>query len=276
MSPRFESGGGQGAEYHLDEDRCLDLLNGLMSPEEKLKALAHMEGCVACESLVRARVSDWERSRSEIEEVTRRLRPEPNLSDMRTRDVGAPAGFGAGIRAILRRRAVRVSVGVAAAALAVITAVMLFRGPAEGPQLDLLPDISADLRFRAEEAPPSGEFVAGMAAYSKHDFVKAIALLEKAQVPPAHTNFKVLYLGSALAWDGRYDDAIAVLRPLVAETLPEPWGAGVLWTYFVSLHRSGDHARADSLADVLAQEPDALGERARRYLRRDVQSEPSR
>ena len=276
MSPRFESHGGQGAEYHLDEDRCLDLLNGLMSPEEKLKALAHMEACPACESLVRARVSEWERSRSEIEEVIGRLRVEGNLGAVRTPAIGFLGRLGAGLRTGFRRRLIRVSVGLAAAALAVFIARTVSRDPAGGPQLDLLPDISADLRFRADETAPSGEFAAGMAAYNKRDFAGAVELLRKAQVPAAQTTFKDVYLGSALAWNGRYDEAIAVLQPLVTETLPEPWGAGVLWTYFVSLHRSGDHARADSLAEELSQESDALGERARRYLHRDVHSEPSR
>ena len=274
MSPRFESHGGQGAEYHLDEDRCLDLLNGLMSPEEKLKALAHMEACPACESLVRARVSEWERSRSEIEEVIGRLRVEGNLGAVRTPAIGFLGRLGAGLRTGFRRRLIRVSVGLAAAALAVFIARTVSRGPAGGPQLDLLPDISADLRFRAEDTAPSGEFAAGMAAYNKRDFAGAVELLRKAQVPAAQTTFKDVYLGSALAWDGRYKEAIAVLRPLTTEALPEPWGAGVLWTYLVSLHRSGDHARADSLANVLAQQSDALGEKARRYLHRDGPSEP--
>lgn len=277
MSTRSEQGGGQEAEYHLDEDRCLDLLNDLLPPEEKLKALAHMEACPACERFVRARVSAWERSRSEIEDVHGRLDVESDLGDMRTPAVGPPARLGAGLRAGFRRRSVRVSVGLAAAALAVFIATTLLRGPAEELELDLLPDISADLRFRAtEEFAPTGEFAAGTAAYKEHDFAAAIALLRKAEVPAAHATFKNVYLGSALAWDGRYDEAVAVLQPLATEVLPEPWGGAVLWTYFVSLHRSGNHARADSLANILAQESDALGERARRYLHRDGPLEPHR
>ena len=265
MSER-PSGGDEG--QHLDEDRCLDLLNDLLSPDEKQRALAHMKRCPECEEFVRARVSEMEKSRSQINDVRGRLEA---VIGRETRSEGSWFDrFFEGLRRAYGHRPLRIASGLVVAVLALLLFVPLSRKTAREPRLTVLPDIPADLRFRSgEETSPADQFLAGLTAYNKRDFSRAAALLSEAEVTDVYATFKKVYLGSALAWDGKYKEAVSVLQPVSNETIPEPWGSGFRWTYFVALYKTGESAAADSLANILAGEAGEIGERARQYLRLD-------
>jgi hypothetical protein len=267
MPDRSEENTGKSPELHLDEDLCMDLLNGLLPAEEVQRTLAHMDECPSCEAFVRARVSELERSRSQIEEVRDRLKM---VADRKRGAEGSFLDrFFAELRRSLRRRPVQVGAALAAVIIAVLLILPQLQQSPYEPELIVLPDISADLRFRADdESPFSIEFTSGLRAYNRGDFPDAVGILKKARATDAYAAIKDVYLGSALAWCGRYEEAVNILRPLSSEVLPELWDKGFRWTYLVALYQTGHSSIADSLAQLLAAEEDAFGERARQYLGR--------
>jgi len=153
-----------------------------------------------------------------------------------------------------------------AAALAVLLVVLLPRlsGPPGSDRLRWLPTSFNDARFRASTASvPSRAFEEGLDAYSRRDLRRAIRSLEEAQVSEPLETIRRVYLGSALAWSGRFPEAVDVLQDVSDPALPDPWGSEARWTLWVALKGMGRASTADSLLSVLVEEPGDVGQRAR-------------
>jgi len=126
-----------------------------------------------------------------------------------------------------------------------------------------LPESTGDLQIRAATETVDPTLAAGFEAYASHDAETAIALLQSAEATGRLEILRKIYLGNALAWEGKYAEAAAILTTVRARILPDPWGSESRWTLYVALRESGDATAADSLLRVLATERGEGGERAR-------------
>ena len=85
---------------------------------------------------------------------------------------------------------------------------------------------------------------------------------ERLDLADALDSMRRIDLGSALAWRGRHDEAIAALEPVPLDLVPDPWAAEARWTLHLALRGAGQDAPAGDLLVELASEPGELGERA--------------
>ncbi len=277
---------------HLDEHGCLDLLHGLLSVEEEERILAHLADCPACEKRLQERAADVARM-----EATRVLRFPPGrdpVLEKRGTAVRSPdiekhraRGFVGqtwrNLQAAWRQPRFRLAGGLAGG-LAVVAAVSLLiiwphylRTP-EAPEapgaapIHLLPSYSFQLQPReVPGAGPREDLRAGLEAYENRDFERAVEALRTAREPEldrVHQMVRDIYLGSALAGMGKYEEAVEVLREVKLQLVPDPWGCEARWALYVALRGCGQEAAADSLLRVLASEPGEVGDRARRLWQR--------
>lgn len=253
-----------GSDPHLDDDRRLDLLHGLLPDAERERALAHLEACAACEELLRADAAAHERLRARGAPPALAALP-PRATAPSPAGPVRPAAARLRLAAAWRRPPVRWA-AVAMAAAAVLALIVLPRGGGDAwPALSRLPAAGGEVLVRGGDGrtAPDGELGRALAAYERGDWDRAAELLSRLEAPPALRTLRDVYLGSALAWQGNHRRAAAVLAPVAGAALPDPWGSEARWTLYVSLRRSGQEARADSLLAVLSREPFELGERAR-------------
>jgi hypothetical protein len=240
--------------FHLDEDLCLDLLHGLLDADARERALDHMAACPACDRLFQLRAAALERLRA---------RPVPVAVAPSATTAALPGGW----RVILGRPVAR---GLAAGLVAASVALLLLLGPGVRRDpvvqpLPWLPEIGRSIQARSPLAgAASAELSAGLEAYAAHDAGGAVRLLRRAKASGSLETVRRIYLGSALALDGRYEESVEVLRDTATPDLPDPWGSEVRWTLFVALRSAGYTTAADSLWQVLRREPGEVGERARR------------
>jgi hypothetical protein len=239
--------------FHMDEDLCLDLLHGLLEPDAQERALDHLAACPACDRLFQLRAAAWERLRAQ---------PVPVAAAM----PDTTAAMRGGWRVVFGKTAVRrLATGLAAASVALLLLVGpgLRRAPLVQP-LPWLPEIGRSIQARSPLAgAASAELAAGLEAYAAHDAGGAVRLLSSAQASGSLETVRKIYLGSALALEGRYEECVEVLRDTATPDLPDPWGSEVRWTLFVALRSAGYTAGADSLWQVLRGDPGEVGERAR-------------
>ncbi len=269
MNQRVTEGGKGSRDPHMSEDLALDLLHGLLPTAERDKVLSHLAICPACEAAFRKMVTERERLRAT--RVLRTLRGgdlvvEP-VSEREKSSVGLAerlAGLWGGFLKSMRRPRLRL---VPVAVVALLLVILLRPGP-DTSLLHPLPAASEDTHFRASAAASSAaasseELEAGLDAYAAEDFKRAVELLESTTTSGSLETLRKIYLGSALAWNGRYHEAVTVLEGVAEPVLPDPWGGEARWTLYVSLRKTGRGARADSLLKILAGEPGEVGERAR-------------
>jgi len=249
--------------FHLDEDACLDLVHGLLRREEEKPLLAHARACTACQELVRSAIAERERLRAQAGLMRSKSSARGKIRTGRWVDRWVEWIPGAG-----RIPVPRLALGLGAAAIAIV--VISTRLPMGGPsgsdevRLQWLPEVSGTLVSRdprSEETDP--KLVAGLKAYAHHDAAEAIRHLEASRASGRTESLRLVYLGSALAWDGRHDEAAATLRGLDVESLPEPWRSETQWTLALALRATGRMKSADSLLSTLATTEGAVGERAR-------------
>jgi hypothetical protein len=273
--------GSNGHGAHLDEHLILDLLRGLLSRTEVDRVLAHARECAACEKLLQERAGEAER----LEATTAaRLLSEGRAARERPPEAVevAPGVFGRLSMAwaqawkvlVERLRQPRLQLAGVAVAAAIALLVVLLPRPGTPPGafgLYLLPPYSFDLQQR--EGPgglSSPELKAGLEAYDKRDFKRAARLLQAAgesPLDPVDERVRGIFLGSALAWSGRYAEAVGVLRAVPTRTLPDPWSGEATWTLYVALRESGREASADSVLRTLARKPGDIGDRSRMLLK---------
>jgi hypothetical protein len=159
-----------------------------------------------------------------------------------------------------------------AAAAVVILVLMMPRGTEISTELELqvLPSYSFQLESRdVPESRASEDLKEGLLAYDHREFGRAAELLQKveaSELDEVDKTIRQIYLGSALAWDGRYEEAIKALQTVSFQSVPGEWGREAHWTLFVALKGAGRNAAADSLLQVLAKKSGEIGERARQVL----------
>lgn len=271
-----------GAGPHINGDLCRDLLGGYLLPAEREAVLTHIAGCQACERFFAERVLEREHLRASVglrrhpsgkitvERLPQTTEPaEPEEGPLRVPQVertsaGRPW---TNLRDRLRRPQHGLALGLAAAAAIIL--MILWPHPQEIPGtvlLHWLPGGSSDLQIRATaETTENEELSAGFDAYVERDLGQAISRLQSAEASGQLEILRRIYLASALAWTGKHAEAVAVLRTVPADILPDPWGSEAQWTLFVALKESNQAAAADSLLRVLAGERGEIGERARSF-----------
>jgi hypothetical protein len=269
---------------HLDEDLCRDLLNDLVSPEERRRALSHIACCESCERFFAERVVERERLLAARKlrvgtegklSVQRLLKPvagtEPEEGPLRMsrRRSGGPPSLSVarrkswrGFFAAMVKPQFGIPLGLAATG---VLLVILWPQERESVLPRHLPSAVGDVRMRAAvEETADSKLMEGLAAYAARDYEKAVDLLRSAEVSGQMEIVRKIYLGSALTWQERYGEAVEALRGVKARTLPDPWGSETRWTLYVSLKNSGRDEAADSLLDILTGERGEVGDRARR------------
>jgi hypothetical protein len=270
---------GQGGRRHIDEDVCLDLLQGLLPPADEGLVLAHISDCPACEALFQAVAA--ESARTEATMVVRTLPDGEIVLERRGTAVRSPRpvrprpGHALSrawlyLQRLFLKPRYRLA-GAVALVLAVMLLVLLpqYLGPHKASDLHLLPLYTFTLQARdvADQVP--ADLRAGLNAYDKRDFEGTIALLTKptlADLDEPDEAIRKIFLGSALAWDGDYDRAADVLGSAPLESVPGEWGREARWTLYVSLRESRREAAATAVLRALAEETGDVGERARRAL----------
>jgi hypothetical protein len=265
-----EPGKGAIASRH-DEDLCLDLLHDFLPSEEKEALLNRMAEDPVLEAVFRRLVRERERLRA-----SRSLRRLPS-GDLIVEKVGVaqeevqPRQQGNAWERLLeswqtaanRRRLVLTAGVTAAAALLVFVLLPRLQSPDARALLHPLPAYAEDLQVRsAENDHPDQELVAGLRAYSREEYRTAIGHLERARNEGPLETVRKLYLGSALAQQAQWEQAVAVLASHATTPLPDPWGSESRWTLAIALAESGNQTGADSLLQALAAEPGEVGERA--------------
>ncbi len=247
---RHSTTGSDGSTRHLTEDEVLDLLQDYLPREERERLLSHAADCEACEQMLRERVIEHERLRA--------TRPLPATATPWWRC----------LRAALTAPAY--PYGAAAIAAAAVLVILLWPrgGPPGSEQLTWLPVTEENIRFRwAPQEGIDSILVAGLEAYETQDLERATRLLKDASAEGEMELIRKMYLGSALAWQGRYAEAVRILSEVSDPALPDPWGSEARWTLYVALRASGHESRADSLLRRLAEESGEVALRAREQLK---------
>jgi hypothetical protein len=267
----------RGKGRHLDEDLCLDLVHGLLPAAEEERVLSHLHDCPECEELFRETVIERERLRAAKRVrfapdgrlvLERRAEPVAGAADETPRsEIGklvahAWTAVSEWARVSRWRPALALAVPLALAIL------VLWPHSTEMPDsssLHWLPSASEFLRLRAGgEAGEGDELARGLEAYSAGDLRAAIERLEAGEATGPLETIRRIYLGSALAWSGRYAEAAALLETVSPQELPDPWSGETRWTLYVALRGSGRAGAADSLLRVMADGEGEIAERARR------------
>ncbi len=255
---------------HLDEDRCIDLLHGLLETPEVEAIASHVAQCVTCEALLRDCAAERERVRAQA--AVRR-------STLGGDGVGAsPAPRGADIRKIHGSEwRVLVPWAIAASILLIAGrgALRMF-GDSHGnaataritPGWIIAPhDGVANRDARSDSADVLVD--RGLAAYEAHDVESAIRLLSAAKAEGEMDLVRIVFLASALTWKGDAESfAIAdrLLASVAIDDLPDPWRGEALWTRAILLRQQNKASEADALLRALSSRTDGIGERARKTL----------
>lgn len=233
---------------HVDEDRCLDLVQGLLNPAERRIALEHLQACAGCERRFREIAASHARALSaaatilpeQVPAQITKFRPRPWL--------------------------------LAAACIAAVLGVARFarQVPSESafvsdleshlPRAQLRGAIR-DLQISAGDTT----IAAGLNAYNRGEYAAARRYLETTIAGGRLETVRKVYLGSTLLELGEAVGAVRLLRDLDMKRIPEPWKSETQWNLALALERSGRVATADSIFALLSRERTPVGERARAY-----------
>jgi hypothetical protein len=185
---------------HLDDARCADLVLGLLAPEARAAALAHLATCPDCEARLRAHTG------AQVAATLAAPRPAARV-------VRLPLG---------RRRGLMLTAAAAAAVLLTLAVPRgLWRSTPPVPTA-WLADPGEVVRMRAG-AGADPRLESGLAAYRARELSRAITDLRAARVDGAAEQVRRLYLGHAFLADGQPREALAWLASVELTRLPEPW-----------------------------------------------------
>jgi hypothetical protein len=234
------------ADVHVDDERCIELLSGLLPPPERERLLAHTARCVECEERLRLRGAERVRIEARAPEGYRSATQRPRFRPWPVPRWAAPAGL--------------------AAAACLVVVLVLSRSRSPIPQPAWLPagDGVVDLRGGGEDEA----LAAGIEAYARRDLDAAIDRLRAAKEAGSYEVARGIYLGSALVARGAFDEAADLLGRLPLQIAVEPWRSEARWNYYVALSGARRRAAADSMLRALAREPGVVGDRARAAQRR--------
>jgi hypothetical protein len=241
---------------HPDDDTCTDLVLGLLPDVEAESILEHLENCRHCEEHFQKMAADWEVLT--IRAHIGRLGDAAGTKSDRTDPVGSRARW----RALSRPR-----LRLAVAGVVALT-ILLWLIPGRPPDtnrdlLGKLPVPGTESNKRTDHLAMPEELSEGLVEYDRGNFEAAAALLSDVSAAGPTRIFRDVYLGNALAWTGRYRDAVQVLNEIPLELVPEPWSGEARWTLYVALRGAGQIERADSLFQQLQIDPGIAGDRAR-------------
>jgi len=282
-------------EAHATEDRILDLVLGLLSPQEREPLLDHLAGCAQCEMVLRNLVAQQERLRGSYrvrEKTEGGVAVEP-LAPAQGRDRRGPAThrrsertgprsavpsgesrFKSVLASLFRPWPRTAWVPLAAGCAAGVLILVLMAGPHGGsrnggnPMVHPLPPLGIEQNsvVRGPSGPLSSA-AEGLDAYESGDYPLAVRLLREAHAEGEMETVRRVYLASALAMSGEYPQALFVQKSVEnADGLPEPWRSEFRWTSYVTFSRCARKASADSLLRLLAAESGPVGDRAREVL----------
>jgi len=245
---------------HLTDDDCLNLILGLLEPAAEAELLQHASECPDCEHRLQETAAA-----QEVLRATRVLhRDSGGRLCMDSRHLQPTAEpWIIRLARSLWRPVIRYPLAGAAAALILLWILL----PSEplvpgGPARVALPDFDPASYLRGEGAAAGDSaFVRGVAAYRDRDMGRAIAELRRARLEGAAELQRRVFLGSALAWQEEYEEAVAVLEPLPFEyEIHEPFHAPAWWTLYLALRETGRRAAADSLLDIFTAEGGELAD----------------
>jgi hypothetical protein len=230
---------------HVSDDRLIDLVNHLLSPEEEKLALAHIEACVSCEARFRTVLLDHETAKS--------------LQNPSARTDGK------GVISLPRRPPRRLgAVALIAAAAVVALGMVYFSSRRAGPEAYWIPLAFDSSSLRAADSISNGSSAA-FHAYDQRDAQKTIELLRAA--PPVDdemlSSLQRLVLASALVNDHQPREALDVLDKLEIFSLPVRWREQAQWVEYLALRDVGRDDDARARLEKLAGYEGDIGDRAR-------------
>lgn len=215
-------------DLHLDEDRCAELVLGLVAGAEREAAIAHAERCEPCAQRLRAHVAAQ----------ARMLADQP--------------------RARTIRRAPRLALWLPAAAALAVVSVLLARGVgprAPAPEPRWLPSLGEPHLLRGA-APADPRLVAGMKAYADRDLESAARELALARTEGPVEQARRVYLAHAWLELGEPERALPLLRSVNYPELPARFSREAAGLLARALRATGHPAEADSLERLLHRTPE--------------------
>ncbi len=247
MKPEFT------ATPHIGDDRCLDLVQGLLGAEERQATLRHLKLCHACEDRFQQIAASHARGLSAVASVLQKSQPtSASRVPLRPRTRTW----------ILAAASVAALVGVVRFTSKLSPEVAVVTGPESRLPQARLRGAVRELGVAAADTALS----AGLDAYNRNDFAGARRWLETARVGGRWESVRRIYLGSTLLELGEPAGAVAVLRYLDVRLVPEPWKSEARWTLAMALARTSNATSADSILTVLSRERGPVAERARAHL----------
>lgn len=221
-------------DLHLHEDRCAELVLGLVGEAERETAIAHAERCDACARRLRAHVAAQARMLAD--------RPAP-LSAVAPRPI---------------HRIPRLRYWLpAAAALAVVSVLLVQRlGPqAPAPETRWLPALGEPQLLRGA-TPADPHLAAGLEAYAARDLETTARELAAARAEGPAEQARRVYLAHAWLELGEPERALPLLQSVRFLELPGPVSREAVVLLARALRATGHAAEADSLERLLHRTPD--------------------
>lgn len=221
-----------GVLAHLDEDRCAELVLGLLGHTERDQAIAHAEHCETCALRLREHVAAQVRMYAD--------RPHARV---------VKAAF---------RRIPRMAYWLPAAAALVMVSVLLVRGLGlreNVAESRWLPSPGEPQLLRGEALPDS-HFAAGMAAYGARDLRGATRELALARAEGPAEHARRLYLAHAWLELGEPERALPLLRSLDHVQLPSAVSREAVGMLARALRATGHSPEADTLDRMLRRTPE--------------------
>ncbi len=223
---------------HLSADAILELAHGLLAPEQKANAIAHLKSCAACE--------EWFR--------TETLRMESARAD------GTPA------RQISRPRTGRwrpQTIIRLSAVATIAAALLLMLRPSAAPTPEYwIQTRPQEIELRGSNAKISlGQ---ALEAYEARDLIRAAELLD-GEPWGELDQLRRLYLANVWLQQGDATRAFTALEAIDNRTLPYPWNDELRLTKAAALlHLERRDEAHELLREVAARGP--TGETAQRWL----------
>lgn len=247
---------------HPGDNRCCDLIMGLLSGTESDGLVRHFEKCPACEERFRRLAADWETA------GVLALRAPVNGARVTETAVGRERTRARIVRMWQRPR-LRLGFAVVLAAVVLLLNLPAGTGDRYVEMLTPLPDLGengAVFPRSGAVALPDGRLDEGLAAYNLGEFDDAVELMRGIELPGPAGVFRDIYYGSSLAMTGAWGEAVDVLETVPYDLVPEPWSGEARWTFYVALRGAGYDNRAGTLLREIAGGAGPTAERARALL----------
>ncbi|NNF06954.1 MAG: hypothetical protein HKN21_09355 [Candidatus Eisenbacteria bacterium] len=243
---------------HITDDQCLDLAHGLLEDKERVELLEQSYECSVCES----RLKDWVSQKEKVVATWNREHAPAKVQAPKEIDPRSEVSPLDRLREWFSFPKLALGSGLAAAALAIF----LFL-PAQNDGVLPLPSSADLLNLRGEAATNGDTIFQGFEAYNEENWKSAISLLQTSTADEGLEALRQVYLGSAFALDGQYQEALDVYENVDLADIPEPWRSESRWTQAMCLEETGKDARAQALLEELAKESGEPGRRAQERLK---------